>query len=201
MHPNPAFRHGDDAALIAWAAQIGFAHLVAATPAGPMVVHAPIVQRGPRSIRFHIARANRAYPYLGGARMIASVTGAEGYISPNWYANGVNQVPTWNYIAVELEGIAHPLDEDGLVEQLDALATAHEPRVNPDNPWTRDKMEEARFRAMLRAIAGFELQIDAVRGTIKLSQNKSAVDRAGVIQALDRNGNAALVSAMQRTQQ
>ncbi len=200
MHPNPAFRHGDDASLIAWAAQIGLAHLAAATPSGPMVVHAPIVQTGPRSVSFHVARANRAHAQLDGARMIASISGADGYVSPNWYANGANQVPTWNYVAVELEGTVHALDEDGLVAQLDALAMAHEPRVSPENPWTRDKMEEARFRAMLRAIAGFELRIADVRGTTKLSQNKAADDRVRVIEALDRSGNPALASVMRHAQ-
>jgi len=196
MHPNKAFRHGDDAALIAWASRIGFAHLMIATADGPMVVHAPIVQTGPTTLSFHVARANRVHPHLDGARMIASVAGAEGYVSPNWYADGANQVPTWNYVAVELQGTVHALDEDGLVAQLDALAAAHEPRVLPDNPWTRDKMDETRFRAMLRAIAGFDLRVDQVRGTTKLSQNKSAGDRARVIAGLEQSGNAALADAM-----
>lgn len=30
MHPNKVFRQGDDAALIAWASRIGFAHLLIA---------------------------------------------------------------------------------------------------------------------------------------------------------------------------
>ncbi len=128
--------------------------------------------------------------------MIASITGVEGYISPNWYADPGNQVPTWNYVAVELEGVVHPLDEDALIAQLDALAASHEPRVIPDSPWNRDKMDDARFRAMLRAIAGFELRIDAVRGTTKLSQNKPAADRDQVIDRLQASGNGSLATAM-----
>jgi len=196
MHPNPAFRPGDDAALIDWAARIGFAHLFIATPLGPMVAHAPIAAAGPQAVRFHVARANRIHAHLDGARMIASVTGAEGYVTPNWYADGASQVPTWNYVAAELEGVVHAIDEDGLVAQLDALAAAHEPRISPDNPWTRDKMDEARFRAMLRAIAGFELRIDAMRGTTKLSQNKPVADRERVIAGLAATGYDELARAM-----
>jgi transcriptional regulator len=57
-------------------------------------------------------------------------------------------------------------------------------------------MDDARFRAMLRAIIGFEVTIEAVRGTSKLGQNKSAEDRAGTIEGLDRTGNTALADLM-----
>ncbi|MFA5968594.1 MAG: FMN-binding negative transcriptional regulator [Sphingomonas sp.] len=196
MHPNPAFR-SDTAAMLRRAAAIGFAHLFLATTEGPMVVHAPITLAGDDAIRFHVARGNRAFRHLDGARVLASVTGPQGYVTPNWYADPMTQVPTWNYLAVEIEGPVRALGEDELIDQLDTLAAEHEPRVIPDNPWTRAKMDDARFRAILRAIGGFELTIDAARSTSKLSQNKSAEDRARVIAGLLASGNATLATAMQ----
>ncbi|QNQ10055.1 FMN-binding negative transcriptional regulator [Sphingomonas alpina] len=197
MHPNPAFRPGDDAAMLDWAVAIGFAHIFAVTPAGPMMVHAPIVAVGERQLRFHVSRANRATPHLDGARLLLSIAGADGYITPNWYANPAPEVPTWNYTAVEIEGHARSVDEAGLIDQVDRLAALHEPRIIPENPWTRDKLDEARQRAMLRAIIAFEVTVDAVRGTHKLSQNKSAGDRARVIAGLKRSGNTALAEVME----
>lgn len=194
MHPNRAFRA--DHAMLDWAAGIGLAHIFVMTEEGPAVVHAPVVRHGASALRFHMARGNRAFAALDGARIVASIAGPQGYITPNWYLDGRQQVPTWNYIAVEIEGVARLLDEDALIDQLDALAFEHEPRVIPDNPWTRDKMDEDRFRAMLRAIAAFELSIGAVRETVKLSQNKSADDRASVIAGLVASGNDALAQAM-----
>lgn len=196
MHPNPLFRARDEEAMLAEAAMIGFAHLFVATPEGPMVVHAPLTRRGGRDFAFHVARANRAAQYLDGARLLASVVGSDGYVSPNWYQRPGNQVPTWNYVAVELEGRAASLDEAGLIAQLDELAAAHEPRVNPAAPWTRAKMADAPFRKMLGAIQGFALEVEAVRGTVKLSQNKAAADRAGVVAALEASGNSTLARAM-----
>lgn len=196
MHPNRAFR-ADQTAMLDWVERTGFAHIFVMTPDGPAVVHAPLVRRGDAALRFHIARANRAFSALDGARIVASISGVQGYVTPNWYVDGRQQVPTWNYVAVEIEGTARMLDEDGLVDQLDALAAAHEPRVLPDNPWTRDKMDEDRFRAMLRAICAFELSIETVRETVKLSQNKSAEDRQRVIDGLLASGNAPLAEAMQ----
>jgi transcriptional regulator len=199
MHPNKAFRFDSDAAMLDWAFARGFAHVVAATADGPVVAHAPIVPAGDGTVRFHLARGNRLTSLLDGAHVILSIAGPDGYISPNWYADPVQQVPTWNYVAVEIEGTARLLDEQDLTEQLDALAALHEPRVIPENPWTRAKLDDDRFQAMLRAITGFEVTIEAVRGTRKLGQNKTEADRAGTIEGLARSGNTALADLMRNT--
>ncbi len=195
MHPNRAFRFDSDAAILDWAVGRGFAHIFATTPEGPMVVHAPIVAAGPDALRFHVSRANRMTPHLDGARLLLSVAGPDGYITPGWYVDGAQSVPTWNYVSAEIEGVARAIDEDSLVSQLDTLAAGHEPRVAPARPWTLDKMDDARFRAMLKGIVGFELRVAAVRGTIKLGQNKNDADIAGVIAGLRGSGNPDLAAA------
>lgn len=195
MHPNPAFRRDEREALLAFVATTGFAHIFAATPEEPMVVHAPVTRDGD-TLAFHVARANRIAAHLAGARVLVSVSGAQGYISPNWYERPGNQVPTWNYVAVEVEGTAHRIDDAALTAQLDALAARFEPIVNPVHPWTREKMDDALFVKMRRAIVGFALEVEALRGTTKLSQNKSVADRAGVIAGLAASGNHDLAAAM-----
>lgn len=196
MHPDPAFR-ADPSDALARIASLGFAHLFAATPAGPMVAHVAATRHGD-ALRVHLSRANRLTPHLDGAAVLLSVSGVEGYVSPNWYDPPGNQVPTWNYVAIEVDGIARATDEAALVEQLDAIAASHEPRVNPAAPWTRAKMDDAVFRRMLGGIRGFELAVTAVRTTAKLSQNKPDADRAGVIAGLLASGNDALAAAVER---
>ncbi len=193
MHPNPAFRHDGEA--LERVAAIGFAHIAIATPGGPMMIHAPVTRHAAR-LRFHVARHNRATPYLDGATALLSASPVDGYVSPNWYAAPRDQVPTWNYVAIEIEGPLRSLDDDELIDQLDELAAFHEPRVNPTAPWTRAKMDDARFRAMLKGICGYELRPLAIRGTAKLSQNRSMQDRHGVIAGLRAAGNATLATAM-----
>jgi len=195
MHPNPAFRAEDDIRSIEAAVAIGFAHIFVATNDGPMVVHAPVTRAGSR-LQFHVARANRAAAHLDGATVLVSVVGAHGYVSPNWYVDHTNQVPTWNYVAVEIDGVARAIDDAALVEQLDALARFHEPRVNPDNPWSQDKMDETVFARMRGGIRGFEVTVTAIRGTTKLGQNKTPTDRDGVVAGLNACGNTDLAEAM-----
>jgi len=192
MHPNPAFRgHGD---LLARAAEIGLATFFVVGEV-PSIVHAPVTRHADR-LRFHVARANRASGQLDKARVLASVTGPDSYISPNWYAAPGDQVPTWNYEAIEIEGVCTPLDDAALIEQLDALAATHEPLVNPLAPWSRSKMDPDLFARMLRGIRGFELTVEDIRSTRKFSQNKSPADRAGVVAGLRYAGKPDVASMM-----
>ncbi|HMG46222.1 MAG TPA: FMN-binding negative transcriptional regulator [Allosphingosinicella sp.] len=166
MHPNRAFAWQDKEAMLALLADIAFCTICVD---GPEVVHVPVVVDAPDRIRFHVARGNRVK--LEGRRALLSCLGADAYVSPDWY--GVpDQVPTWNYLAVEAEGPLRRLDESELAQLLDDLSAAHEARLAPKSPWTRAKMAPGRFAAMLKAIAGYELTIEDLRGTRKLGQNK-----------------------------
>ena len=199
MHPNRAFRFADDASMLAFAAKRGFAHIFAGTPEGPMVAHAPITPFD-GAFRFHVARGNPIARHLAGATLLLSVSDTDGYVSPSWYADpmGSTQVPTWNYVAIEIVGTARLLDDAELTAQLDTLAALHEPRVSPELPWTRAKTDPAYFDKLLKAIVGFEVTVEAVRGTTKLSQHRPHEDNVGVIAGLHRSGNPALAEAMAR---
>ncbi|HEX8226151.1 MAG TPA: FMN-binding negative transcriptional regulator [Allosphingosinicella sp.] len=163
MHPNRAFAWTDRGEMLDFVADIAFATLFVPGPEGGFVLHAPVVVQDPEHIRFHIARTNRAAAAMDGAPAILSCLGPDAYISPDWYGTP-DQVPTWNYLAVECEGRLRRMDEAELVGQLDALGAAHEARLAPKPPWTRAKMGPGRFEAMVRAIVGYELAIEAIRG-------------------------------------
>ena len=120
--------------------------------------------------------------------------GPNGYISPNWYQDVRGSVPTWNYVAVECEGIVRVLERPALIALLDDITAMMEPRVGEN--WSRAKMEANRFDAMLGAITAYELDITALRGTRKLSQNKTDDEVAGVLVGMDGNGMSAIAGAM-----
>jgi transcriptional regulator len=173
MHPNRAFAWEDREAMLGLVREVGFCTIFVD---GPFVVHAPVVVAEPDRIRFHVARGNRAAAALDGARALLSCLGPDAYISPDWYGTP-DQVPTWNYRAVEAEGPLRRLDEAELIALLDALSADHEARLAPKQPWTRAKMSPGRFEAMLKAIVGFEMSVEALRGTDKLGQHKKGAER------------------------
>lgn len=196
MHPNSAFRPRQDDLAELLVREIGFAAIFAGTPDGPRVAHAPVVLSDDRSsLQFHLARGNALTRHLAGANALAVVQGPDAYVSASWYTDA-DQVPTWNYVAIEMEGMARKLDDAELIAQLDTLSARHEARVGANPPWARDKMNPALFSKMTGAITGFEMRIAAWRPTVKLSQNKSAEERARVIEGIEATGHGALAQLM-----
>jgi transcriptional regulator len=194
MHPNPAFEWSDEQAMLRFVAEQSFAHIFTGSSGQLFVVHAPVVVVDGR-VQFHVARRNRIADRLAGEQVLISVSGREAYQSANWYASG-NQVPTWHYEAVEVEGIAREMSRDELIGFLDRLSDIHERRVQPEDPWTRAKLDPAVFEALTRAIVGFEVEPTAIRGTRKFNQSKKADDLAATIEGQLGAGREDIVAAI-----
>lgn len=187
MHPAAAFRVEDRATLLAFLRENPFVTLCAAVRGSPLIAQAPVVVHeadGEVVLDFHLSRGSVLAPHLTqGFRAIALAAGPDAYISPDWYESA-DQVPTWNYLSVEAEGSVAPLSEEELVAQLDALSAQAEARLGPKPPWTRQKMSEGLFEAMLHGIVGARMMVDRLQGTWKLSQNKNDADRLGAAAGL-----------------
>ncbi len=195
MHPNPLFRHEDRALLAAMIDDIGFGMIFATTPDGPRVAHTPLLSVGDGVLQFHLARGNALTRHLGGMTALAVLNGPDGYVSPRWYADAT-EVPTWNYIALELEGRVRQLDSDGLYALLEGLSERQESLIGGDEPWTITKVPEDKLRRMMGAIVGFELEVQAWRPTFKFSQNKPPEERGQVADQLEAHGSPAMAALM-----
>jgi len=195
MHPNPAFRIEDRALFEAMIDQIGFGMVFLETPDGPRVAHTPFVSTGDGAVQFHLARGNALSKHIDGANALVLLNGPDGYVSPRWY-NEPDQVPTWNYVALELEGRVRRMDQDGLLGLLEALSNRNEELIAEGLPWTIDKIDEKRLRQLMSGIVGFEMEILAWRPTFKLSQNKPAEERERVAQGLESDGSTGIAQMM-----
>jgi transcriptional regulator len=195
MHPNPAFGWTDRKAMLDFAAEQSFAHIFTASENCRFVVHAPLVVREGK-ILFHVARRNRIAGELDGRPVLISILGRHAYHSANWYVSE-DQVPTWHYEAVEIEGVARRVSDKELVELLDQLTGVMEKRFSPDRPWSRAKMGPGKFEAMTKAIVGFEVKPTEIRGTRKFNQHKSEEDLEATIRGQRGAGRADIVEAIQ----
>lgn len=195
MHPSKVFDWTDRNEMLRFADDRAFAHIFTASEAGLFVVHTPVMVTEAGKLSFHIARRNRIADHLDNRAVLISITGREGFHSANWYFSG-NQVPTWHYEAVEIEGIARRLSNEELVRMLDGLSARHEGKHSPERPWTRAKMEPGKFEANTRAIIGFEVDPTEVRGTRKFNQHKAAEDLAATIEGQCSIGRDDIVAAI-----
>ena len=195
MHPNRKFHISDREEMAAIVRRIGFGILVAQTGEGLRSVHVPVLLQGDR-LRFHVSRGNIVHSALvAGCDAIFVATGPDSYVSPEYYGLD-DRVPTWSYLAVELNGRVSPLSEEALVRLLDDMSAEQEERLAPKPPWTRDKMSDGRFEGLLKAITGFEMEIAEWRGTAKLDQDKPVEVRARLAQAFEAHGNVEMAKLM-----
>lgn len=195
MHPRLSFHWQDRDEMAAFVREEGFGQIVAQTEAGLRAVHVPVLLDG-EHLRFHVARTNLAHAaLLAGGEALFVATGPHAYISPDWYGLP-DKVPTWNYVAVELNGPIRPLGREALIEMLDGLSAEFEARLAPKPPWTRIDMDPARFETLLGGITGFEMRIREWRGTRKLGQGLSEETARRVAEAVAEAGWAALAEEM-----
>jgi transcriptional regulator len=190
MHPNPLYRTDDRALCESLIAEIGFGMVFAQTPDGPRVAHTPLLTTGDGAVQFHLARGNTLTRHLDGSTALIVVNGPDAYVSPRWYA-GRDTVPTWDYVALELEGRVRRMADEGLEAFLHAAIAKHEERLEGE-PWRAEESSARVWSGLFRGITGFEMEVLAWRPTLKLSQNKTAEDRARIAEGLDAAGHAAL---------
>lgn len=188
MFTPPRYRLDDQQAVFDLIADHGFATLVTQVEAAPAISHLPMIaDRARNTLRGHLARANPHTALLEGRRHIAIFTGANAYISPNWYRDR-SRVPTWNYLAVHIEGVGRVLDAPADVDALLAALSAHyESRrhdLAADEAWTMDKLPPERLERLRCGIVAFEMTIDTLAAKAKLSQSDDEADRTGAILVL-----------------
>jgi len=152
----------------------------------------------------HIAIANEQWKTaLPGAEALAIVHGPQAYISPGWYESKTRHgrvVPTWNYEAVHLTGtLAFHHDPEWLRAFVTRLTSTHE--SGREHPWAVTDAPPEYIDGQLRAIVGVELTVTSVEAKQKLSQNRSELDREGVVAGLRGEqgpGPAAIADEMAR---
>jgi transcriptional regulator len=189
------FRESHPEVLHAFIAQHPVATLIASTAQGLTANHLPLLwndaAEGSGALRGHIARANSLWKAVqAGSSVLAVFTGAQHYISPNWYPSKLadgKAVPTWNYAAVHVRGSIRFIEDAGWLRQLvEALTDVHE--GNRADRWHVSDAPAKYIDSMLQAIVGFEINITGIEGKFKGSQNRSLADRTSVAGQLREEG-------------
>jgi transcriptional regulator len=144
------------------------------------------------TLQAHMARANGQWRSLSeAAEVLVVFQGADHYITPSWYETKRETdkvVPTWNYLMVQARGRPRVIEDAAWLRvQIEALTQRHESgRVAP---WAVGDAPEAFIAAQVKAIVGVEIEIAAIDGKWKVSQNRPVADRAGVIAGLEELGD------------
>jgi transcriptional regulator len=191
MHPNPVFRKTPQDRSVAFAHDRGFGVLMVNGPQGPLAAHVPfLLSEAADRVDLHLVRSNpiaRAMKEGGAVQALLAVSGPDAYVSPDWYGLP-DQVPTWNYVAVDLRGTLALAPDGELRGILDALSARFEAPLAPKTPWTADKMTDGVMERMMRQIVPVWLTVSQIDSTWKLTQNKVDSARLGAADGIEAAG-------------
>jgi len=156
----------------------------------------------PGVLRAHVARAN---PLWKEARddvdALVVFQGPHGYVSPAWYPSKAEHgkvVPTWNYVMVQARGRLRAVDDKAWLRAFVTRLTDHH-EGGRAAPWAVTDAPAEFVEATLGAIVGIEIVLTSLVGKWKVSQNRSAADRAGVVDGLLRERGDTTLAAEVRT--
>jgi transcriptional regulator len=172
------------------------ATLVTLGPDGLMANHIPMeIDTEPApfgTLRGHVARANPVWRVS--AREVEALvifSGPDGYVTPSWYLTKEESgrvVPTWNYAVVHAHGPLRAIEDMGwLRDFVSRLTDRHESERAA--PWKVTDAPADFIERQLGGIVGLEIPVRRLEGKWKVSQNRPAPDRAGVVAGFRERGD------------
>ena len=199
--PDP-FAAPEETEVVEMLRRIPLGCLVTDGPDGLFATHLPFVHDAERGVLAgHMARANPHRAKASDPEALVIFQGPNAYVSPNWYPSKAEHgrvVPTWNYEVVHVYGrLAWKDDRDWLLRNVAALTERFE--ATQPKPWTVNDAPADHIERLVAGVIGVELRIGRIEAKRKLSQNRPAADREGVIAglaALGDPGALALAEAM-----
>ena len=193
MYLPSAFEQTDREALHALMRAHPFATLFSQGADGPTADHIPLElhasegEQGEQGVlRGHVARANPLWQQAAGQEVLAVFHGPQAYVTPSWYATKAlthKVVPTWNYAVVHARGKLQVVEDAPWLHALVSRLTQQR-EAGRTVPWAVSDAPPEFIQSLLRAIVGIEIPLTRVVGKFKLSQNRPAADRAGVVNGL-----------------
>jgi transcriptional regulator len=140
----------------------------------------------------HTAKANPIWKVGEKKQKVLLVfSGYETYISPSSYpSKGETHkvVPTYNYLSVHINGTLSAIQGEEDKHHIVKILT-EKMESSRKNPWAVSDAPKDYIETMLANIVGVELVIEKMEAKWKVSQNRPARDRQGVIDDLRENAN------------
>jgi transcriptional regulator len=187
MYIPKIFKKENSEQIVEFIKENSFATLISTDGERPFASHLPIEIMNKDGVYYlmgHLSKANTQLESFESCQnVLVTFLGANHYISPKWYSN--ENVPTWNYIAVQISGqIDLITDKEALLSLLSAQVEKHEDSVK-SNLKVQELTPDLLSRE-LKGVIGFRINIKNIDVAYKLSQNRNAVDYLNIINELQK---------------
>jgi transcriptional regulator len=177
-----------------------FGTVISCNAGVPVATHVPLrlveSADGTARLQGHMSKANQQWRLFepDGAgqagRALAIFMGGDAYVSPRWYDH-VN-VPTWNYMAVHVYGKPRLVSDPGemhelmkgLVDRYEGLPEESADGTTAKGRYTIEGLPPDFLAGQMKGIVGFEILVDEIQASFKLSQNRDQKNHENVIAEL-----------------
>lgn len=166
--------------------EFNFATLVTAENDLPFATHLPFIieKRGEKIFLLaHLAKANPHWQQFENKEVLVIFQEPHAYISPMLYEK-VENVPTWNYIAVHAYGQAKIVNAENNLELLEKQVEAFDKKYFETN-W--QEISDEYKKNLAKGVVAFEIEVTDLQGKKKLNQNKTGKDAENVIKTLEKS--------------
>lgn len=190
MYKFPYFIEEDPEKVIAFMKENSFAVVTGITEEYPVASHLPlnIEIRGEKMfLTGHLMKnTDHHKAFEKNEHVLVVFTGPHCFVSADWYSNPAVG-STWNYITVHAKGKIKFTDEAGTLKAIHAITNKY---VGTGNSASFDKLPDEYINRLIKAIAGFEIEVTSMENVFKLSQNHDESDRKKIITHLKERGDA-----------
>lgn len=166
--------------------QNGFATIVSPGDLYPVATHIPldlqVNEKGEQVLWGHVSKGNPQWKQFEMNPHVLAVflSHIHSYISSSWY-NHPN-VPTWNYMSVQVTGTVSFLEGEKLWVSVGKLTDKYE--AESDKPVSLNSLPPS-VQKHLNGLVGFEIKIENMECAFKLSQNRNEEDLRNIINRLN----------------
>ncbi|MBG6110663.1 transcriptional regulator [Flavobacterium sp. CG_9.10] len=201
MYIPDIYKNENQEDITAFLKQNSFGILINQTNGKLWATHIPLEletnKEGKTILEGHISKENPQWQgFTENDQILAVFSGPHSYISPSWYDH--ENVPTWNYIAVHVYGRIKIIEGDAVIESLKKLVDKYE--QNSENPVRIENLSQ-KTMMQSRGIVAFEIEIDEIQATKKMSQNRDDKNYQNIISELEKtniNQSIAVANEMKK---
>ena len=189
MYKLPYFTEKNPEKVFEFMKKNSFAIITGVYSGFPVATHVPLeIKKIDEKIILtgHIMKATDHYKaFLENQNVLVIFSGPHCYVSASWYVKK-NVASTWNYMDIHVKVKIQFTDGEGTKKIIENITDQYE---KSDSAAAFNKLPKDYVERLSTAIAGFNIEVESVDNTFKLSQNHDPETRRQIIENLRKTGN------------
>lgn len=201
MYDYPQYKEPEKEAILAFMKAHPFIMLIGSDKKGRIeLTQVPVMiedREGKLFLRGHMARkSSHHHAFDENPEVLAVFTGPHTYVSATWYSGSPNLASTWNYVSIHARGAIKWMTEEEMTGLLQQLSLHYESYNNGATPVYENLPDDYRSK-MIKAIIGFEVEVNSLENIYKLSQNRDERSYDNIVKELKgREGDAKIIGSL-----